>query len=137
MSKKSLIEMNCPNCQIKQNVVIWQSLNVTLEPDAQKKLFNNEINVLNCENCETKTPVPVTLLYHDMEKQFCVMYVPFTNILEDNLRFRFNEKGLPRSSKRERDLDNYLYHPQLVFDLNELNRYIKFREKLFSDYQKN
>jgi RNA polymerase subunit RPABC4/transcription elongation factor Spt4 len=41
MSKKNEIEIVCPHCEEKQNVIVWSSLNITLDPEARKRLLKD------------------------------------------------------------------------------------------------
>lgn len=136
MSSKKKVDISCPKCQHTQSVIIWQSLNVTLDPESKQDLFDNQINLLKCENCETESHLEMNLLYHDMKKMFCVTYISFTSLFEGILIPTFNKRGELRefvSNDNDKEYD-YMNHPHLVFDMNELVRYVKFRDKLFDDY---
>lgn len=137
MSSKKKVDISCPKCQHTQSVIIWQSLNVTLDPESKQDLFDNQINLLKCENCKTETPIEIDLLYHDMQKQFCALYTPFSSLQANSLIFNFNERGELqdfKNSGNEAKRYNYMNHPQIIFDMSELIRYVKFRDKLFEDY---
>lgn len=141
MSKKNKVEISCPQCSEKQSVIVWSSLNVTLDPKAQDDLFNRKINVFQCNECGSEIKVRAWLLYHDMRKQFCVQYIPIESVIEgNNLTSEFDEHGNLRSNgRRKKDDDNYNYMSDIhaVFDMEELLRYILFREELFKNYNKN
>lgn len=139
MSSKKKIDASCPNCQHSQSVIIWESMNVTISSQSKQDLFENKINVLRCENCETETQLEIDLLYHDMRKKFCAVYVSSTSLYENILVFRFNRRGELREftkSSNDKETYDYMNHPQIVFDMSELIRYVKFRDKLFDDYVK-
>ena len=55
---------------------MWDSINVSLDPELKEKLFRAEINLFECESCGEKNHIDAPLLYHDMELQFCVQYCP-------------------------------------------------------------
>lgn len=93
MSNKNKYEVVCPHCSEKQNVIVWLSLNATIDPKAKEGLINNRINLFNCENCGDEIRILTELLYQDMQKQFCIQYVPMEIILQENQTFRFNKYG--------------------------------------------
>jgi hypothetical protein len=74
-----------------------------------------------------------------MEKEFCVQYMPIENIIEEeSLNFEFNRYGELQNDSNEEEKDgsyNYMNHIHLVFDMEELLRYVLFRDKLFEDYK--
>lgn len=138
MSSKNKVEVLCPQCSEEQSVIVWSSLNTTLNPEAQQDLFNKKINVFQCKECSSELKVRTRLMYHDMEKEFCVQYIPIENIIEDSQISEFNQFGeLENCNNKERKDDPYDYmnHIHLVFDMEELLRYIVFREKLFESYK--
>ena len=59
-------EIPCPSCGKNQKVTIWSTINVTADPSLRECLFNGEINLFQCVNCELKDFLPVPLLYHDI-----------------------------------------------------------------------
>lgn len=141
MSKKNEIEVVCPHCEEKQNVIVWSSLNITLDPEARERLLKNRINRISCENCEKELPLRIGLLYHDMERGFCVQYFPIEMIVKENTAARFNRYGNLKSGFNPKDGGentkpfNYMDHIHIVFSMEELVRYVIFREKLFDDYR--
>ncbi len=82
MSNKKRVEVTCPKCSEEQSVIVWTSLNVTLNPEAKQDLLEKRINLLECEKCGTNTQIQLQMLYHDMEKEFCVILVPFSTIID-------------------------------------------------------
>src|SRR5215204_1989184 len=93
MSDRKKIEVTCPKCSEAQTVIVWNSLNVTLNPEAKLDFLNKRINILECKNCGAETMVQTELLYHDMEKEFCARYIPIEVILKRNLANDFNRHG--------------------------------------------
>lgn len=141
MSNKERVEVTCPKCSEVQSVIVWTSLNVTLNPEAKRDLLEKRINLVQCEKCGTNTQIHLRMLYHDMEKEFCVILVPFSTIVDTNLAFEFNERGELGSnydSENEKNTNkpyDYMLHIHPIFDMDELIRYILFRDKLFKDYK--
>ncbi len=133
MSSQSPHELHCSHCGNKQETMIWDSLNVTLDPDLKKKLYAAEINQFNCEKCKKTSFINAPLLYHDMTQEFCVQYYPPEALQDANFFRQFKSdgsritKGLPAKLAKK---TSYLLHPHIVFDLNEMIRYVAFRDIL-------
>jgi len=106
---------------------------VTLEPDLRKKLFNGEINVFVCQKCENKALINVSLLYHDMDRQYCVQYFPEEALRDSEFFKSFSKDGklkMDELSTMMGKIGQYMVEPHIVFDLNEMIRYIEFRDRL-------
>ena len=131
MSRSKFVEIDCPECGLKQEVSIWESINVTVDPDLKEKIFQGRINVLQCQKCGIESFIPVPLMYHDMRKKFCVQFYPFNWLELDDFLQNFTKEGglnigffkLPKYSK-------YFKWTHIVFDMNEFVRYVIFRDKL-------
>ncbi len=135
MSKKNRIQVSCPNCSQEQSVIVWESLNVTLNPEAKRDLLENRINTLVCSECGLESQLAAELLYHDMEKGFCALYFPFEAVDKGALFTKFNRHGDlvgcsgGFSDDREKPYD-YMKDIHVVFNITELIRYVVFRDKL-------
>ena len=133
MSINMPLDFKCPYCRNKQKIVIWQSINVTVNPELKNKLLAAEINQFTCEKCGKKTLLNVPLLYHDMEKKFCVQYYPPEMLNDYEFLQQFNLDGsfiMMGISKSITKLSDYIIRPHIVFDMNEMVRYVAFREKI-------
>ena len=133
MTQMDSHKINCPQCGNIQDTVVWSSLNVTLDPDLRRKLFNGEINVFVCEKCENKALINVSLLYHDMHRQYCVQYFPEEALRDPEFLKNFTKDGkfkLDKLSTMMGKIGQYMVEPHIVFDLNEMIRYIEFRDGL-------
>lgn len=126
-------KLDCTKCGHIQDNVIWTSLNVSLDPNLREKLFNGEINVLVCQKCGNRALISVALLYHDMKRKYCVQYYPIRVIEDAEFFKRFTKDGklnIDGLSKAMGEIGHYMVEPHIVFDLNEMIQYIKFRDKL-------
>jgi hypothetical protein len=133
MSKMTTHNLQCPNCDHKQDVIIYDSINLELNPELKKKLLSAEINMMVCEKCGNKSYVETDLLYHDMTHRFCVQLYPFRFISDSGFIKQFNPIGaIAKTGLLEGMLGpgNYMTEPHIVFDMGEMIRYIKFREKI-------
>lgn len=135
MSFKEHLEVECPSCRAKQDIVIWKSINVTRDPGAKEELFCGKINYLTCKSCDFEGFITAPLVYDDMEKKICVRYVPVEYLDdEDYLRQSFTYEAKIRLDLPE-DTANiadtwYFRDAHLVFSMAELIRYVLFRDRL-------
>jgi hypothetical protein len=135
MSSNSLLEVECPSCKAKQDILIWQSINVTRDPDLKEQLFTGKINYFSCGNCDFEGFITAPLVYDDMERKICVNYVP-VEYLEDEeyLKGSFTPDAkirlsLTADTAHIADMD-YFRNAHIVFSMAELIRYILFRDRL-------
>lgn len=125
----------CPACGHRQLVECCQAVNVKRNPELKERLFKGELNIIKCDECGNRAVVDLVFLYHDMDRQFCVQYCPYDLVAQnsDKLSEMYTADGrlniaagiqLPESA-------HYMYEPHIVLSLDEMIRYIQFREALF------
>lgn len=145
MSLERPIDLECPNCGLAQTAVVWDSLNADVSPEAREALFEGKINVFACEACGHQARLDAPLLYHDMARRFVVQYYPFEMIADAEFLERFDADGEVRSvvdAVRASLLPDagaamaYMARPHLVLDMDELIRYIQFREAVHDTRQR-
>jgi hypothetical protein len=135
MSSHSLLEVECPSCRAKQDIVIWKSINVTRDPEMREELFTGKINYFTCGSCDFEGFISAPLVYDDMEKKICVNYVPVEYLDdEEYLKESFTEEGkirlnLTADTAHIADTD-YFRDAHIVFSMAELIRYVLFRDRL-------
>lgn len=139
MSLERPVELSCPACQHRQTVIVWESLNADISPEARRALFEGRINVFECEACGQTFPIAVPLLYHDMSRRFLVQFYPF-EAFDDSFLDRFDGNGndsrfaetcgVMNLSLGDGDF-SYMKNAHIVFHMGELVRYVLFRERLF------
>ncbi len=135
MSSHSLLEVECPSCGKKREIVIWQMVDVTREPERREEIFTGKINYFTCDGCDFEGFITAPLVYLDMEKEFCVQYVP-VEFFEDTgyLKESFTpdggvRTGLPANTAESPEL-SCMQGAHIVFSMAELIRYVLFRERL-------
>ena len=132
MSIKLMKECECPRCKMKTETMIWTTVNPQIDPEAREDLLKGNLNSFECVFCGARIQVETQLLYHDGENRFCVWYFPFEEIQDINFLSRFNtearyEVGVQGSTE---DAAEYFKNIHYVFSIDEMARYILFREKL-------
>jgi len=132
-------EIQCPNCNQKQEQVIYRSINVKFDPELRNDLFEGDINRFNCKYCQHTSIIPVSLLYHDMDREFAVHFFPSESMKKDKFLEKFDENGkmIIEEDKIDFDPPEYMYDVQVVFQMDEMLNYILFREYLHDYHNKN
>jgi hypothetical protein len=132
MSIKIDVEVQCPKCKGKSMTTIWQAINIPLSPDGKEALLKGEINIFRCPHCGDEEFLDTGLLYHDMEKNFCVKYLPVGELDDvEGLKTTFNEDGkLKIDPAVMGEAPDYFKNTHVVFSMEELRIYVIFRDKL-------
>jgi hypothetical protein len=137
MSIEQPVDLDCPECHQTKTVMVWQSLNADVSPEAREQLLQGKVNVFECEACGQTFPIAAPLLYHDMARRFLVQFHPFQSVDDPDFLARFDSDGrdttfLEAAGKIPASGDvEYMKHPHVVFSMAELVRYVLFRERLF------
>ena len=122
-------KLECPNCGHEQDVTVWSTINAQVNPELRTMLFAGRINVAQCEECGFEASLGAPLLYHDMQRRFCVQFSPPQAIASDKFLAEF-ERSYPLTVKGMPDEVGYLVHPHLVFAMDELLHCVEFFERL-------
>lgn len=70
------IKVRCPKCKNEGEIDLYESVNITVNPELLEKVKNREINSFHCEKCGNKIEIMVPFLYHDMGKNLMVWVYP-------------------------------------------------------------
>lgn len=81
MSKISKIKKTCHHCNKEYEADIFESVNVTLDPELREKVLSGEIYKTTCPHCGKDEVNAYPILYHDMEKKFMVYAGTPANLL--------------------------------------------------------
>lgn len=121
MSRHSVENITCPKCGQESELMIWSSINTVLDPEMYEKVRTGEAFVFRCANCGHVANVDYCCLYHQMNDEMMIYYVPDPEKVEEAYNmFRGDSKVAEMMGKLQQ---NYLY--RIVQSKNEL------REKLF------
>ncbi len=61
------VQLACTKCNHNFQDKLYLTINITLDPQLLRKIYDGEINVVECPNCHIKSFVDINLLFHDME----------------------------------------------------------------------
>jgi ribosomal protein S18 acetylase RimI-like enzyme len=138
MTRKQEREWPCPTCEARVTTTVWSSLNVTLNPESKADLFKGEINLFRCPSCGFEGPLPVPFLYHDMDNGVMVWYFPadrledgsFYNLFTGDGQFHLPINDVSGASPFAQMLSMFMGDSHVVFSMEELARYVTFRDRL-------
>jgi len=135
MSKHELVEIQCPKCGSASQMTVWHSLNVQLDPEAKEELLKGRINLFHCGSCSFEAFVPIGLLYHDMWKKFLVQLYTLPKTNDDDFFDMFTDDAQLKSvldipSGISTVVSPYFKNIHIVFSMDELIRYVTFRDRL-------
>ena len=90
MTRKEEMVLPCPHCGKEFKSWLYGSVNITLNPELLRELFDCNLNVVECPNCHKRTPVEKNLVFHDMDKGLMlevrehetIKYPPFDKVRE-------------------------------------------------------
>ena len=103
MTRLSTEELVCPECNLEQEFTVYNSVNVTLNPDYKEDLINGELTVFTCDACGHQIEIVYPILNHDMENQLMIYLDPdgqldlngienkqfmFGTLLDESYRYR-------------------------------------------------
>ena len=83
MTKISAKPFTCLKCGSKGEFKMYDTVNVTLDPNLRERVLSGEIFDWTCPQCGETLNIRHNLLYHDMKKKFQVYYSPL-NCVELN-----------------------------------------------------
>jgi hypothetical protein len=130
MTLPQFLEMECPRCHAQQPATVYRTINVTIDADLKQAVLDGEINIFHCGACAFEAPIEADLLYHDMDQEFWVQYYPFAWIEKRGLLERFAPEGEWKMCPAPGRSGYTARPPHLVFDMNELVRYVLFRDRI-------
>ena len=68
--------IECGNCGKKLKVTMLNCINVTLNPKLRKMILKNDLFYFYCDRCKKKIRVLYPFLYHDMNNDFMIYFLP-------------------------------------------------------------
>ena len=126
MSQHQEATYQCPNCGHEQEITIWESVNVQIDPEMKDKILNNEFFRQICSECNTVSQVYYTFLYHDMENSLMVYMIESDDTEEikeeiENIKGigDFFDYGVLSNNTALKELDDD-YCRRIVMNYNEL-----------------
>ena len=63
MSIKRSVNIACPTCGVTQDITLVEVLNAQTDPDLKEALMHNQLNRVNCADCDFDFRPPAPNLY--------------------------------------------------------------------------
>ena len=76
MSISRTINISCPTCGTQQDVQLYDAINVETEPQLKEALMHNQLNRVQCAECDASFRVDMPLLYNDPKNKILIHWVP-------------------------------------------------------------
>lgn len=78
MSISRTVNISCPSCGTQQDVELYDAINVEIEPELKDALMLNQLNRVECSDCELSFRVDLPMLYTDPKNNIMIHWVPET-----------------------------------------------------------
>ena len=122
-------EIQCPDCSAKDEVLVWDTINAQVNPEAKAALLNGKTNLFVCPRCRRAFFLDRPLLYHDMQIGYMAWYFPFSLVQSGKILDWIDPVGQAKGLERNPECD-YAASIHYIFDMDELVRYVVFRDAL-------
>lgn len=70
------VQITCPNCRTPFQAQIFSIVDVQQQPILKQALLAGQLNVAVCPRCGSGSMLGVPMIYHDSEKQLCLIHFP-------------------------------------------------------------
>ncbi len=90
MSASKTYSIRCPQCGHEQKVELYDSINVTQQPELKTALFENRLNRVLCQSCEASFRIDKPLLYHDPDRNILIHWMPDTAVSREEILDEFD-----------------------------------------------
>jgi len=137
LSQVETVEIKCPKCGHNDKVDVFRALNASVDPELKQDLMEGKMNFFECPVCRTSGFIPSPFVYHDMELEIFIHYFPLESLSDVELEDIFSPDGkvkLQFDDNPAGEIPEYIRSAKIVFSMEELVRYIRFRDKLSNVY---
>ena len=83
MSKRLPARIRCPNCDSQFEVMLYRSIWIE-DPANRKLIFDDQVNVVICPQCTTRTKLDFPFLCTNVKEHIAVWYEPYPDPEIDN-----------------------------------------------------
>jgi hypothetical protein len=90
MSEKKTYAIRCPQCGHEQNVELYETIDVTQQPELKTALFENRLNRVQCESCSASFRLDKPLLYYDPDRNILIHWMPDTAVSREEILDEFD-----------------------------------------------
>lgn len=118
----SRTQISCPQCGMPIAAEIQQVFDLTTDPTAKQKLLTGQFNIAQCPQCGYHGNLSTPMVYHDLEKELLLTFIPPNLNLPRDEQERTIGKlinqvidALPQEQRK-----GYLFSPQPNFTLQSM-----------------
>jgi hypothetical protein len=115
-------QIACPFCHQPITIKVRQIVDVNQEPELKNQLLAGQLNAFTCPICKNSGALASPFLYHDLDKELALLFIPMELSLKEEDRQRLIGKltnavmdSLPPEKRKA-----YLLQPQQFFNLKTL-----------------
>ena len=65
MSSQHFEKITCPKCQKDSEFVMYDSVNVSLDPEDKEKIIDGSLFLFKCPECGAEVRIEYGVLYHE------------------------------------------------------------------------
>lgn len=76
MSISRTVNITCPSCGTPQDVTLYDAVNVETDPQLKDALMHNQLNRVQCSDCELDFRVDLPVLYSDPQNNILIHWIP-------------------------------------------------------------
>lgn len=76
MSISRTVNITCPQCGTPQDVRIYDAVNTQTDPHLKDALMKNQLNRVDCVDCELSFRVDLPMLYNDPANRILIHWIP-------------------------------------------------------------
>ena len=84
MSLSKKYNIQCPSCGVQQDVDLHEVVNAAESPELKQALMQNQLNRIQCSDCDANFRVDMPLLYTDPGYDIQIHWVPESKGIERN-----------------------------------------------------
>lgn len=78
MSISKTVNISCPSCGTPREVTLYEAITVSTDPELKDALMHNQLNRVECSDCELNFRVDLPVLYSDPNNNILIHWVPET-----------------------------------------------------------
>lgn len=121
----------CGTCHVTVSLFAWHVLDVAQYPDLKRQVLADGINAIPCPTCGRTCRCEIPVRYEDRTLGFSVQYIPAANRRDPAfLRLCDGTGALRTTAIGASDALGMNRVPHVVFAMDELIRYVVFRDRI-------
>lgn len=116
----------CRRCKTENEVIIYQQVDVEMNPELREKVLDGTLNMFKCSGCFKEEKFDLLFKYIDPVNKFVLIYIPNEDYVEKLVKYE-TKKAYEREYNES---ENFLKKPVGISDYDEFRNTILINEKL-------